>query len=418
MMPGSAATQAPQLLADCQWLVSPAAEAVLARASAEPDLFARTAALRRELTAERARLVLEQVALRERGLKKFARAPRLFFTPLGLEQATDGWISNYKAQRFSAGGRVLDFCCGIGGDLMALALRGPVVGIDRDPVSALFAEANCRAMGASDQGTGRVSEVAAELLAPDDLWHIDPDRRSTGRRTTHVEAHDPPAETIDRLLTVAPAGAIKLAPAAEIPLAWREAAESEWISSARQCRQLVAWFGPLAQFSGADSIGLHRATLISRTGDAPASIVGKPHVECPVAATIGRYVYDPDPAVVAAGLIGAVSGEHGLAALVAGGAYLTADRLTTDPLLAAFAVSEVMPWDVRRLKRVLRERQIGRLEVKQRGTRHDPAVVQRELKVPGDASATVILFRRGKSVVAILAQRVGAAGQSSRESLS
>ncbi len=95
--------------------------------------------------------------------------PRLFFTPLGLEQATDGWIADYKAQRFTAGRRAIDFCCGIGGDLLALSLRGPTVGIDRDPVAALFAEANCRALDdlpladdARPSTTVDVGEVAAE----------------------------------------------------------------------------------------------------------------------------------------------------------------------------------------------------------------------------------------------------------------
>ena len=250
-----------------------------------------------------------------------------------------------------------------------------------------------------------VGEVASLLPTADDAWHIDPDRRATGPRSTHVEWHDPPAETIDRMLAAAPGGAIKLAPAAELPDAWRERAEWEWISSARECRQLVGWFGPLAQQPGA-----RRATLVSRAGLPPASIVAMPDVACPVAESVGRYVLDPDPAVVAAGLVGAIAVELGLSALVSGGAYLTADRAVAHPLLAGFAVAEVMPWDVRRLKRLLRERRIGRLEVKQRGTRHDPAAVARELKVAGDESATLILFRRGKSVVAILAERAGPSG--------
>jgi len=402
-----------QSLADYRWLVSPAAESYLAAAAAEPDLFARAARLRADLTADRARLVAQQVALRERGIKKFPNARQLFFTPVGLEQATDGWTAAYKAQRFCDAGRVIDFCCGIGGDLKALAVLAPAHGVDRDPVSALFAEANCLAANASPSAgiqraavTVSVEEVAAATLATDDFWHIDPDRRPTGRRTTHVELHDPEAEVIDTLLAAAPAGAVKLAPAAEIPDSWRERGELEWISSARECRQLVAWFGPLAQ-----NPGRHRATVVPRGPhgnivEAPASVIGPPDVDCPVTSAVGRYVFDPDPALVAARLIGAVAQEHGLAALVAGGAYLTADRAIAHPLLTALAVSDVMPWDVRRLKRLLRERRIGRLEVKQRGTRHDPAAVQRELKVPGDASATLVLFRRGKSIVAILAERV------------
>ncbi|HEX4145969.1 MAG TPA: hypothetical protein VHY91_20885 [Pirellulales bacterium] len=414
-----AATLSTSALADYHWLVSPAAEPYLASAAAEADPFARATRLRADLTPERARLVAEQVALRERGLKKFPDARRLFFTPVGLEQATDGWTAQYKAERFRAAGRVIDFCCGIGGDLMALAAIAPAHGVDRDPLAALFAEANCRVVAAGVLDRDRraavavsVGEVGDTPLAANDFWHIDPDRRSAGRRTTHVELNDPPADAIDRLLSTASAGAVKLAPASELPERWREQAELEWISSARECRQLVAWFGPLARHPGR-----RRATMVPRGGAsdlaaAPASIVGLPDVEHPIAAAVGRYVFDPDPAVVAARLVGSMAAELGLAALVAGGAYLTADPPIAHPLLTTLSVSEVMPWDVRRLKRLLRDRGIGRLEVKQRGTRHDPAAVQRELKVPGDAAATLVLFRRGKSVVAILAERAGRAPMS------
>ncbi|HTU26729.1 MAG TPA: hypothetical protein VMF30_15080 [Pirellulales bacterium] len=401
-------------LADLAWLVSPAAAACLSSAAEERDPLARAARLRSELSAERARLVAQQVELRHRAARKFAAAERMFFTPVGLEQATDGWTAAYKAARFAGAGRVLDFCCGIGGDLTALATRTAAHGVDRDPAAALLAEANCRALlELSPAGEPTfpaaavtVGDVSPDQLVADDAWHIDPDRRPSGRRTTQVALHDPPAGVIDSLLAAAPAGAVKLAPAAELPAAWRDAAELEWISSARECRQLVAWFGPLA-----GQPGRHRATLVPRGGEpgaaAPASFSGLPDVECPVAAVVGQYVFDPDPALVAARLVGALAREQGLAALVAGGAYLTADHPLDHPLLAALAVSEVVPWDVRRLKRLLAERRIGRLEVKQRGTRFDPATVARELKVAGDAAATLILYRRAKSVVAILAERVG-----------
>ncbi|HEY1785907.1 MAG TPA: hypothetical protein VGG30_10175, partial [Pirellulales bacterium] len=117
-----AATVSTESLADYRWLVSPAAEPYLAAAAAEPDPFARAARLRTDLSADRARLVAEQVALRQRGIKKFTAAGQMFFTSVALEQATDGWTAAYKAQRFGAG-RVIDFCCGIGGDLMALVAR-------------------------------------------------------------------------------------------------------------------------------------------------------------------------------------------------------------------------------------------------------------------------------------------------------
>ena len=217
-----------QSLADYRWLVSPDGRALFGRAPRpSPTSLPGQRRLRADLTADRARPRRRTSRPAGAGSQKIRQTPeRLFFTPVGLEQATDGWTAAYKAGRFPAGGRVIDFCCGIGGDLMALAARGPAHGVDRDPVAALFAEANCRALAQTlrsrpaRQGpavTVSVGEVASSRLSADDFWHIDPDRRATGRRTTHVELHDPPAEVIDDLLAAAPAGAVKLAPAADIP---------------------------------------------------------------------------------------------------------------------------------------------------------------------------------------------------------
>ena len=74
--------------------------------------------------------------------------------------------------------------------------------------------------------------------------------------------------------------------------------------------------------------------------------------------------------------------------------------------MAVFEVLDALPFDARRLKKMLRERRIGRLEVKKRGVPVDPQTVARDLRVPGDESATLLLTRREKAVVAILARRV------------
>src|SRR5687768_4974997 len=75
------------------------------------------AQLRKHLSAERAALILDQAHLRRVAAKKFTRAAEMFFHRLALEQATDEWIARYKAQRFD-GARLIDACCGIGGDLL------------------------------------------------------------------------------------------------------------------------------------------------------------------------------------------------------------------------------------------------------------------------------------------------------------
>ncbi len=252
------------------------------------------------------------------------------------------------------------------------------MGVDRDPAIAVLAEANVRLLPPQQLDASRrvaVAEASARHL--DELsasaWHIDPDRRPQGRRTTRVALHEPPPDAIDQWLSHLDNAAVKLAPAAELPPHWAERAEQEWISRGGVCRQLVAWFGTLAT-----APGRRRATVIStrqlkRHGAAPGeslfsarSIVGSADQPAPTADGIGSFLFEPDAAVLAAGLSGVLAAEHGLAAIAPQSAYWTGQAPIDDPALAAFAVNAVMPYDQRRVKAHLREQGIGRLEVKQR----------------------------------------------------
>jgi hypothetical protein len=389
-------------------------------AAGETSTLKLVAALRRELSPTRAHLVVDQAELRARATRKFAAAERMFFTARSLEQATDEGLAAYKAARFPLGAAVADLCCGIGGDLLALARRGPATGVDRDPILAILAEANCRvATDTSHCCTQRVpgqqwhtavdSAHAANVLVADveslDLgafaaWHIDPDRRPGGRRTTRVDLHEPGPDFIDRLRGVVSNGAVKLAPAATLPDEWPPAAELEWLSRDGECRQLVCWFGSLAQ-----SLGGRRATIVDVGGQALRTVTGVEQ-EPALARALGRYLYEPDAAVLASGLTGALAAEHNLGALAPGIAYLTSDTLVTDRALACFAIEEVLPLDVRRLRQAMRERNIGRLEIKKRGVDITPEQLRRELKLSGEESATLLIAPIAGRPTVMLAQRV------------
>ena len=311
---------------DLRWLTSSAAEPWLAQAAGPGELTRLTARLRRDLSPERTHLVLEQVALRKRARDKFSHANAMFFSPKGLEQATDELLAGYKALRFAAGTRIADLCVGIGGDLLALAARGAaVVGVEHDPGLAVLAEANLRAVGLDARASLLVEDALAQDLAQWDAWHVDPDRRPAGRRTTRVELHEPSAEALDRLLAQNSAAGIKLVPAAEPPDAWQQQAELEWISTRRQCRQLVAWFGALAV-----EPGRARATTVDRDGQA-RSVVGTPGEWVPTAASVGRFVFEPDAAVLAAKLEAALAAELNLLALAPEIAYWTGDQPISGP---------------------------------------------------------------------------------------
>ena len=235
-------------------------------------------------------------------------------------------------------------------------------------------------------------------------WHIDPDRRPTGRRTTRVELYDPDPAVIAQWLSRSPDAAVKLAPAAEIPRLWGPAVEAEWIGRDRQCRQLVAWFGRLARYPGQRS-----ATVLTRIGSMGVSartVVAGDGPAVPLASGLGRYVLEPDPAVLAAGLADALAAEHGLAALLPGGGYLTGDRpVLDDPALGCFEVLESLPLDLKRLRQLLTARDIGPLEIKKRGVDVDPQFLRRRLGLRGSQPAVLVIAPLDASVTAMLCKR-------------
>jgi hypothetical protein len=387
-------------LDDLRWLVSPAAdEVLLAAAKVSGELTTRLKRLRGVVSPERARLVLGQVELRRRGREKFAAAERMFFTQQGLEQATDQTVAGYKAARFAGHERIFDLCTGIGGDLLALAAVGSTTGFDRDPVSDLIAEANARALGHRGVSV-READVTSLGLAECDAWHIDPDRRPQGRRTTRVELHEPSAEALTQMLAKNPQAAIKLAPAATWPEEWCEQAEWEWISRGRQCRQLVAWFGSLA-----GQPGRHRATALGSAPSEVATFVGRPDDDVAPAMAIDRYVFEPDAAILAAKLSASFATSLQLQAVAAGIAYWTGPSPIEHPLLACFEVEELLPFDLKKLKSLLRDRDAGPLEIKVRGADHDPAELRKQLAPRGSTPYTLLLTRCDKRIVAILAKR-------------
>ncbi|HEX5105807.1 MAG TPA: class I SAM-dependent methyltransferase, partial [Pirellulaceae bacterium] len=357
--------------------------------------------LRKDLSAARAHLVVEQAELRERARDKFSAAEQMFFTRKGLEQATDEQIATYKASRFPAGA-IADLCCGIGGDTISLLGNGPIAAVDVDPIACLLTEANAAECKSSFNARTENADAVTFPVGEFSTWHIDPDRRPEGRRTSRVELFQPPLVVIQSHLASNPHGAIKVAAAAELPAAWRETAELQWLGSRGECRQQVAWFGSLARHSG------QRSAMIVDAPGGPRTIVGTGDDSIPLATRLGRYLFVPDNAVLAARLTGALCRELGLAAIAPGIAYLTADAFVSDGALAAFEVQDVLPFDRKQLKAWCRERHIGRLEVKKRGIDVSPESLRKAVIGTGDREATLVVTRLESRAAAIVVRRISA----------
>jgi hypothetical protein len=252
--------------------------------------------------------------------------------------------------------------------------------------------------------TVHVADVSAWSVADYAAWHIDPDRRPAGRRTSSVMRSEPSASVLEQLWHTHRHGAIKLAPAAELPGAWSAVCERQWLGSGRECRQQVAWFGELAQAPG------HRtATIVDQQGRPSPPLAACDQPSCQLATCVGRYVHEPHACVLAARLTGTLAQQLGLCALAPDVAYLTSDETRDDPRVTSFEVTDVVPFDRRRLRQLLAARRIGSLEIKKRGVTFDPRELQQQLQGRGEKSAVLIVAPWAGAVHALLARRTRSA---------
>jgi SAM-dependent methyltransferase len=342
--------------------------------------------LRREHPAELVSAALGQARLRQRAAAKFGAedAGRMFFTPNGVEQSTRASVAAYRAGRMRELGvtSVADLCCGIGGDAIALARAGiRVLAVDRDPLTAAAARANAEALGLADLIEVREADVTEVDTAPYDAVFVDPARRGGRGRIFDPEAYSPPLSWSVRAAAAAPHAALKVAPG--IPHeAVPDAAEAEWISDGGDVKEAVLWFGT--------EPGLIRATLLP----GPRSLRSRALPDPPVR-PVGRYLYEPDGAVVRAHLVAEAAEDLDGGLIDETIAYVTADELRPTPYATAYAITDRLPFNVKRLKALLREREVGVLTVKKRGSAVEPEELRRKVlpKGHGPHSATVFLTR-------------------------
>ncbi|MCC6497397.1 MAG: methyltransferase domain-containing protein [Propionibacteriaceae bacterium] len=383
-----------------RWLVSADAQAALAVAAdqADPGSLRSAEALRRRWPAERAAAVLSQVTLRRRAAAKFGeRAPGLFFTTDALEQATRADVASWRAGRLAAAGAtaVVDLGCGIGADALAFADAGlEVVAVEADPATAVLAAANL-----GDRGRvlcGDAEQLATDLLADGAAVFADPARRTAAGRSWRVGDLTPPWDFVTGLLA-GRLGCIKAAPGLPsnvIP----DGVATTWVSHGGDLVEASLWSGPWPA-------GERRAVLLPAGGELVAGDRG-----APVVGEVGRYLYEPDPAVIRAGAIGTLADLLGCHSVNPGIAYLAGDDLVESGFATAFEVLDSLPFDERVLRSLVRDSDIGTLEIKVRGLDVDPALLRRRLKPAGRAAATVVLTPTPAGARALLVKRVAGTG--------
>ena len=81
-------------------------------------------------------------------------------------------------------------------------------------------------------------------------------------------------------------------------------------------------------------------------------------------------------------------------------AYLTADNLKPTPFARAWKVEDWFPFGMKRLRSALRQRGVGRVVVKKRGSPLQPEALIRDLRLKGEHERVVFLTHlRGRPIV-------------------
>jgi hypothetical protein len=360
----------------------------------EDDFLRDFQALTRRYDADLARAALEVAIARGKAAAKFPFAEKLYFTREALEQASSWEIAIYRAERCRPFNRLVDLGCSAGSDSLALAGVAPTVGFDLDELRLRMAQANAGAMCVDS----RLAFAQADLLKPLPLslgdrglaLFFDPGRRAGGKRLRSVREYEPPLNVIRDWLGACPALGVKISPGVRLAEVEGLKAEIEFISLAGELKEAVLWFGPLKTVE-------RRATLLPG-GHTLTEVPGSSlQVSTP-----GAYLYEPDPAVMRAGLVQTLGAQLDAWQIDADIAYLSCNQLVETPFARHWTVEDWFPFSLKRLRAYLRERKVGRVTVKKRGSPLQPEELIHELRLEGEDERVLFLTHvRGKAVVVV-----------------
>jgi hypothetical protein len=330
---------------------------------------------------DRTAALVETTLLRRRAAVKFPDASGWLFTAEALEQATAAEVAAHRAARL-AERAVHDVTCSVGTELAALRGRASdVVGSDVDEVRLAMARHNL------GDDAADVLLCRADALAPvtrSTTVVADPARRSGGRRRFDPRDYTP---ALDDLLAVYADRdlVVKCAPGIDFDqvrcLGFD--GEIEVTSLGGGVREACLWSAGLA------SRGVtRRATILDRAEE----ITDADPDDCAVGPA-GRWIVDPDGAVVRAGLVRHYGAGHGLWQLDPAIAYLSGDELPSG--VRGFEVIAELPYAERALRQELSARDVGALEILVRGVSVDPDALRPRLRLRGSQRLALVITRIG-----------------------
>ncbi|MBN1278523.1 MAG: hypothetical protein K9I59_01535 [Chlorobium sp.] len=304
-----------------------------AHGSDDPADFAMRFQSRHDLPS---RVIAEQLACRRKALKKLPglSLKGLLYASLALEQSSGEAAAIYKAS-LTGGERLIDLTGGLGIDTVffSKAFRN-VVYCERDPMLAELATYNFRRLGIVNVQICQGDSLTTLHSFPDghfDWIFVDPARREGGRRSIGLGAASPDVTAAhDLFLRKASKIMIKASPALELS-GLKEylpsLSEIRVVSVGGECRE------ELLLLDRSMTIGAtvkRKALLLAEDGSVVHETSGAGDESRTVAQRVLKYFYEPDAAIIKAGLTKKLALDLGLSFMNGSVDYLTAEGFIPD----------------------------------------------------------------------------------------
>ncbi len=339
--------------------------------------------------------MLSQIKLQKRNLVKIPISRELLFTEQGAQQASSWEIAKYHAKKFKVFKKVADLCCGIGVDLINIAKRKKkVYAIDLDVDTMGLAEYNCKRNNLNniDFKLGKAEEFDQQV----DAIFIDPDRRPGSNRRIAPEEYSPSFSKIMELRKICPNIAVKLSPAIDykrlnLPID----STLEFVSENGTLKEILLCMGKLSTKNCERKAVLLSSNLILKNSDVKTKVT-----------EIQKILFEPDPAIIRAGLVQELGSKIDYNLIDSKLALLTGSQIAQSDFGKIYEVEEILKYDLKKVRKYVRENEIGELIIKTRGFPESVEKFRKKIKLKGRNSIVMFILRKGDDHIIVFSQLI------------
>ena len=339
--------------------------------------------------------MLSQIQLQRKNLKKIPISTKLLFTEQGAQQASSWELAKYHGNKFRGFNIVADLCCGIGVDLINIAKnKEQVFAVDLDVDTLRLAEYNCNTINLNNINyeLGKAEEFNEQI----DAIFIDPDRRPGTSRRIAPEEYSPKFSQIIKLRDVSPNIAVKLSPAIDYKrLNLPSDSTLEFVSENGTLKEILLCMGKLSTENCERKAVLLPSNLILQNSNAKIEVT-----------EIQKYLFEPDPAIIRAGLVQELGSKIDYKLIDKKLALLTGSQISNTDFGKLYIVKQIIKYDIKQVRKYIRENEIGELIIKTRGFPESVEQFRKKIKLKGKSSVIMFILRKGDDHIIVFAQIV------------